>query len=696
MTDHDRLDKPEEPRLESWKEIAEYLQRAVRTAKRWEKDEGLPVRRVMHRSRASVYAYASELETWLASREPASSVEPEAPRSAWRRAIAMPAALVLSLASAGGAFMPMEVAADQTTPMTERRVWAGPDVTMGSVSPDGRYSTAIDRTTGNLVIRDLETGNVWAVTDKGTWTESDAFVDESIFGPEGRRVAYGWYGRGGFQLRVSNLDGSDRRTLSPGGSGYVTPMDWSADGRMIAARVDGSTGSEIALFDAATGAKTVLMSFSWAIGASDMRFSPDDRFLAYDQAPDAEGREPMDVFVIAVDGSRPIHLVDHPAADRVMDWSPDGAFLVFSSDRSGTLDAWAIPVDEANPAGPPMRIKSSLPPRFGPVAATADGRFFFRTWNPIREVFTATLHAETGRVTRSTSPVSMVAEGINIHPAWSPDGRRLAFVRARPDGRHLVVRTMATGEEREVPIRGVTVNSPLAWSPDGRRLAFHGRTTADHDQWGGQGIHFLDPETGRTEPALLADDDGAIVLRTPQFSPDGTALYYRRQGGGGYSLIRWDLASGDREVLYSAPREDDRNFLTRFALSPDGRWVAFGLSPSLNTASQELYVMPSTGGTARRVLTLGEPASFELQAFGVDSQSVIITRRSTLADANAEIWRLSIDGGPATRIGDNLGNPVEVAVHPDGVQMAMQTIMPHGELWAIEHLLPPTTGKTGR
>jgi tetratricopeptide (TPR) repeat protein len=54
--------------LQSWKEIAFFLGRTVRTVQRWERYEGLPVRRHIHLDAASVYAYASDLESWLSSR----------------------------------------------------------------------------------------------------------------------------------------------------------------------------------------------------------------------------------------------------------------------------------------------------------------------------------------------------------------------------------------------------------------------------------------------------------------------------------------------------------------------------------------------------------------------------------------------------------------------------------------------------
>ena len=59
-----------EDRLDSWKEIAVYLNRSVRTLHRWEKDEGLPVHRHQHKELGSVFAYKSELDAWVSARSP--------------------------------------------------------------------------------------------------------------------------------------------------------------------------------------------------------------------------------------------------------------------------------------------------------------------------------------------------------------------------------------------------------------------------------------------------------------------------------------------------------------------------------------------------------------------------------------------------------------------------------------------------
>ena len=56
------------PRLDSWKEIASFLGRGVRTVQRWEREEGLPVHRLDHTKRGSVYASPPELTVWWESR----------------------------------------------------------------------------------------------------------------------------------------------------------------------------------------------------------------------------------------------------------------------------------------------------------------------------------------------------------------------------------------------------------------------------------------------------------------------------------------------------------------------------------------------------------------------------------------------------------------------------------------------------
>src|SRR5436309_4727981 len=65
-------------KLVSWKEIAAYLGREVRTVQRWENTEGLPVHRHEHLRKSTVYAYASELDEWFRKRQPKDDPEADA------------------------------------------------------------------------------------------------------------------------------------------------------------------------------------------------------------------------------------------------------------------------------------------------------------------------------------------------------------------------------------------------------------------------------------------------------------------------------------------------------------------------------------------------------------------------------------------------------------------------------------------
>ena len=75
---HDGTSRPgSDTRLDSWEEIAAYLRRSVRSARRWEKEEGLPVHRDVQRGSDAVYAYREELDDWWmkdAKMEPGASV----------------------------------------------------------------------------------------------------------------------------------------------------------------------------------------------------------------------------------------------------------------------------------------------------------------------------------------------------------------------------------------------------------------------------------------------------------------------------------------------------------------------------------------------------------------------------------------------------------------------------------------------
>lgn len=155
-------------RMDSWKEIAAYLKREVRTVQRWEKYEKLPVYRHQHQKRGSVYALKSELDAWQAGRclrpdislEPAQANEPggfppppaKQSKQLWRRAaIAGVFACSLALLVATG-YLAGRYSRDQITPKNMTLTSAAPViVATGDFNGDGKLDLAVARLFSNSI-----------------------------------------------------------------------------------------------------------------------------------------------------------------------------------------------------------------------------------------------------------------------------------------------------------------------------------------------------------------------------------------------------------------------------------------------------------------------------------------------------------------------------------------------------------------
>jgi len=126
-------------RLESWKKIAAYLRRDVRTVQRWEQSNGLPVHRHQRAQRAIPYAYAKELDAWWTRQ---SDIAPSnAPPARTGRFIVAAAALLLMLIS--GSYGVVQLLKDRGAPVSPNSIAVLPFVDLSEGMPNEEFADGI-------------------------------------------------------------------------------------------------------------------------------------------------------------------------------------------------------------------------------------------------------------------------------------------------------------------------------------------------------------------------------------------------------------------------------------------------------------------------------------------------------------------------------------------------------------------------
>lgn len=586
--------------------------------------------------------------------------------------------------------------------LTIRQVWSGPGVDiLGAVPPDGRYLSFVDWETGDLAMRELAKGTKRRLTNKGSWMQSPEFALFSTWSPDSRRIVYQWYNKDEtYELCVIDINDPTPHVLyrDQDKENYVHPFGWSPDGKGILAgtfRVENLRAefiTRLGLISVADGSVKVLKT-QFETHPDNPKpwgfvFSPDGKYIAYD-IPQENKDEERDIFLLSAEGGREVPLIEHPARDTVIGWSPDGKGLLFSSDRTGSQDVWFIPIAGGKALGSPRLIKSGVG-RIHPLGITSRGELYYGLSGNASDVYEVGIDPQTGKILSPAEKAVLQYEGHNVYPDYSPDGKLLAYIFSPglsgiPSGQVLGILSRETGQIRELRPDLPSYGYPR-WSPDGRFISVEG-TGKDRRP----GIYRVDVQTSDVVPIVLIDKGTSIFSH--RRSKDGLLIFYTAGDpiGKTCSVFVHDLESGRNERLSGSPSDAHD-----IDISPDGKWLAL-----LNREGKRvLRIMPTSGGDPREVYSFEQEGSqIMTPAWSADGRYIYFSKLQQVSGAMMDLYRVSVDGGEAQKIDLTMARFRHFSVHPDGQHFAFSSIgasPQQSQVWVMENFLPAESKSKGR
>lgn len=224
--------------------------------------------------------------------------------------------------------------------------------------------------------------------------------------------------------------------------------------------------------------------------------------------------------------------------------------------------------------------------------------------------------------------------GEELQPNLSPDGKQIAMVWSGEDGANydIYVKPIGEGPRLRLTTDPAWDRSPK-WSPDGRLIAFLRRSSE------GSAVYVV-PAVGGAERLVGKVRTFNEAL---EWLPDGNSLAVAHLSSDHEPsrIYRLSLTSSERQQLTSPPSQSYGDF--QIALSPNGRTLAVVRSTSI--PASDIYLMPVTGGEARR-LTFDNQVIAGL-TWSADGRSIIFSSERGATAGAGSLWRVEIDGSTA-------------------------------------------------
>jgi Tol biopolymer transport system component len=426
--------------------------------------------------------------------------------------------------------------------------------------------------------------------------------------------------------------------------------------------------------------------------------SPDGNQVAF--IWNGEHQDNYDLYIKLIDGGTPLRLTTDPAVECCPAWAPDGRRLAFLRRTQSGSALFVIPA-----LGGPERRLTELRVAGNKISWSPDGKFLAveDRHSPGEPPGIVLVSVEAGQKRALTTPLG--GEGVDLWPAFSPDGRTLAFGRGRSiftsavyvapltadytaaseprrltpesyilrgldwtaDGRALVFgaavgggsshlwkvsASAGAGEPERVLVEGDNTLMPsFARQGSQARMAYV-KSSMDSNIYRIAGPGAKGPGRGAQEISPVKIASSSRIETSPQFSPDGSKIVFASERSGSYEIwvVKGDGSSPVQLTSFGGPMVGSPRW------SPDGGHIAFDAYPE---GHGDIYVISADGGVPRRLTN--DKSNHVRPSWSHDGRWIYFGSDRTGSD---QIWKAPAEGGDAVQVTRHGGH--EAFESPDG------------------------------
>jgi dipeptidyl aminopeptidase/acylaminoacyl peptidase len=373
--------------------------------------------------------------------------------------------------------------------------------------------------------------------------------------------------------------------------------------------------------------------------------SPDGKRLAFTvRSTDMDankGRTGIWLLETSKRGASPRRITDRAANATAAEWSADGRFLYFLSNRGGSMQVWRVaPGSDASPVASqvtklPLDVGSfRVSPKADRVLVSLD--VFLDCAN------IACTKQRLDEINKAPATGVLYQRMFVRHwDAWS-DGRRSQLFAMALDADGVAAGTpvnLTGGIDGDVPSKPFGGREDYAISPDGSQVAFSVRAAGAAEPWSTNFDVYLGSTAGGA-PRNLTEDNPAWDGQ-PAFSPDGTQLAYVAMDRPGFEADRFHLVVLDMKTGAKRPLTQDWDrSIASFAWAHDGKSL-FATADHLG--QRPLWTVDAATGRTSAITAAGE-----VEGFSVGAKSVFYSL-SNLANP-ADLYAVGFGGGKAKQL----------------------------------------------